>query len=54
MEAVIFTLVLIGILISIVSGVWVAIGLIGAISRHRHRSAAQLQADEKDGAQEIK
>lgn len=45
MEAVIFTLVLIGVLVSVACGVWVAIALVKAISTRR-------RADEKEADQD--
>jgi len=54
MEVVIFVLVLVAILVSIISGVWVAIALVSAVSTRRRMPTAQLQADEKDVGQETK
>ena len=49
MGLIILVLVVVGILFAIVSGIWVAIALIGAISTHRAVSAARCQANEKSG-----
>ena len=53
MEVVILALVVIAILVSIVSGIWVAIALVSAITAHRRPPAARLPADEKDVGQDI-
>jgi K+-transporting ATPase A subunit len=47
MEVVILVLVLIAVLVSIASGIWVAIALIRAISTHQRVPAARFQANEK-------
>jgi len=52
MEAVIFILVLVAILVSIISGVWVAIALVSAVSARRRMPAERLQADEKEVSQD--
>ena len=54
MEVVIFVLVLVAILVSVVSGVWVAIALVSAVSARRRIPTEQLQADEKNVGQETK
>jgi hypothetical protein len=53
MEAVIFILVLVAILVSVVSGVWVAIALVSAVGARRRMPAERLQAGEKEGGQDI-
>ncbi|MBA7606272.1 hypothetical protein ES703_13420 [subsurface metagenome] len=50
MEVIIFVLVVIAALLAVVSGVWVAIALISAISGRRAVSAAPRQANEKGPA----
>jgi uncharacterized membrane protein YuzA (DUF378 family) len=50
MEVVILVLVVIGALFAIVSGVWVAIALISAISGRRAVSTAPRQANERNSA----
>ena len=50
MEVIIFVLVVIAALFAIVSGVWVAIALISAISGRRAVPSAPRQANEKDPA----
>ncbi len=50
MEVVILVLVVIGALFAIVSGVWVAIALISAISTHQVVPTARCQANEQDPA----
>jgi uncharacterized membrane protein len=47
MQAVIFTLILIAILVSIASGVWVAIALVKAISTRQHMAALPPDANQK-------
>ena len=53
MEVVIYALVLIAILVSVVSGVWVAIALVSAVSARRRMPAERLQTGEKEGGQDI-
>ena len=53
MEAVIFILVLVAILVSIISGVWVAIALVSAVSTRRRMPAERLQVDEKEVGQDV-
>ena len=47
MQAVILVLVVIGISFAVVSGVWVAIALVSAISTRRTMPAARCQSDKK-------
>jgi hypothetical protein len=47
MEVVIFVLVLLGILVSIAGGVWVAIALVSAISTRQNMTTQQHHANGK-------
>ena len=53
MEAVILTLVIIGIILAITSGVWVAIALVRAISARRAGPAPRAEANQEDGDRDI-
>lgn len=48
MEAVILTLVVIGALFAIVSGVWVAVALVRAVFAHRTVPGAPCEAKDKN------
>jgi len=48
MKAAILALVIIGVLFAIASGVWVAIALVRAISKHRVVPAERYQLNEKN------
>ena len=49
MQVIIFVLVVIAALLAVVSGVWVALALITAISARRTIPDAQCRADEQSG-----
>ena len=54
MEVIILVLVVIAALLAVVSGVWVAIALVTAISAHRTIPDKQCRTDEQGNDQDIK
>ncbi|MHC4658645.1 MAG: hypothetical protein ACYS83_05630 [Planctomycetota bacterium] len=48
MEVVLLALIVIGILLAIASGIWVAIALVRAISAHRAEPFVRRQGDEEN------